>query len=179
MVGERASTECRILVSACLLGHRVRYDGTTARLRSAALDGWDAERRVIPFCPEVAGGCSVPRPAAEIVGGDGRDVLDGRAVVLDEFGTDVTNAYLAGARLALARARACGAPLAVLRERSPSCGTHWTHDGRFGGGLIAGMGVAAALLRRAGIQVFSEDEIELAGDFVRSLETTEPLDGAS
>jgi uncharacterized protein YbbK (DUF523 family) len=150
----------------------VRYDGTDIKCPCALLERWSSEGRAIPFCPELAAGLSVPRPAAEIVGGDGHGVLDGRASVVDEFGRDVTGAFLAGARQALEAARTAGVRLAILKDRSPSCGSLRMHDGTFTGRLVPGVGVTAALLRRTGIRVFSESEVELAGDFVRSLETT-------
>src|SRR5919198_2406857 len=104
----------RVLVSACLLGERVRYDGRDARCASDVLDRWAREGRLVPFCPEVAGGFPVPRPAAEIHGGDGRSVLTGLARVRDVAGRDVTSLFEQGARRALETARSQGVRLAIL-----------------------------------------------------------------
>lgn len=110
-------------------------------------------------CPEEDGGLATPRPAAEIRGGDGSDVLDGRARVVTEGGVDVTEAYLEGARIALERAREAGARTAILKSRSPSCGRGCIYDGSFSRTLKEGEGVTAALLEREGIQVLTEEEL--------------------
>ncbi len=153
----------RILVSRCLLGDPVRYDGRSKALSHPLLEKWLNEGRLVPVCPELEGGLPVPRPAAEISGGDGGAVLDGAARVITEQGTDITGAFLSGARRALETARAAGCNAALLKERSPSCGCRRIHDGTFGGGLREGRGVTAALLERNGIRTFCEDDIgELA-----------------
>lgn len=153
----------KILVSACLLGEPVRYDGGSVPVRHPVLDRWIREGRVVPCCPEVAGGLPVPRPPAEIEGGAGGEaVLAGRARILDREGRDVTAPFRAGAEAALALARAEGAVLAVLKEGSPSCGSMEIHDGAFGGRRVPGEGLTAALLRGAGIPVFNEDQWEEA-----------------
>ncbi len=158
-----------ILVSACLLGQHVRYNGTAARVDSSVLEDWAAEGRAVPFCPEVAAGGLIPRPAAEIVGGDGNRVLDGRARVVDATGKDLTSSFLEGAREALSAALASGARAAILKEGSPSCGSNWTYDGSFSGRLVTGRGVTAALLERNGIRVFGEHEVDRAVAYVASL----------
>ncbi|MGW0447019.1 DUF523 domain-containing protein, partial [Streptosporangium sandarakinum] len=161
----------RILVSACLMGRRVRYDGAAKTSDDALLAAWRKEGRLIPFCPEVSGGLPVPRPAAEIEGGaGGAAVLDGAARVLTAAGADVTGAFLAGAHAALEAARASGVRLAILKEASPSCGSLVVHDGAFGGGRVPGDGVTTALLLRHGIAVFGEDRIAEAGLRLRELE---------
>ncbi|CAN5579460.1 DUF523 domain-containing protein [soil metagenome] len=146
------------MVSACLAGRPCRYDGS-----SNAHDRIDrlVERgRAVLLCPEQAGGLPTPRVPAEIVGGDGGDVLAGRARVVTRDGRDVTPAYLAGARRALQVAQRSGARVAVLKARSPSCGSGAIYDGTFGGVLAAGDGVAAALLKANGIAVLTEDEAD-------------------
>ena len=159
------STRQPILVSACLLGICTAYDGQGRAV--PALVRLSAEGRVVPVCPEVAGGLPIPRAPAEIQGGDGADVLDGRARVVDVEGRDVTEAYLAGAQHVLRVARRlcalCGPwgeevcyPTAILKSRSPSCGCGQIHDGSFSGVLVPGDGVTAALLRRNGIAVGDE-----------------------
>jgi uncharacterized protein YbbK (DUF523 family) len=107
------NTPLPVLVSACLLGAPVRYDGTDNRVPSDILERWRREERIVPYCPEVVGGLSTPRPPSEIIGGEGADVLDGDAVVETESGDDVTDAYLAGARGALEAARRAGARVAA------------------------------------------------------------------
>lgn len=160
----------RILVSACLIGEKVRYDGGDARSGSAVLGQWLADRRVVPFCPEVAGGLGVPRPPAEIAGAGGSSVLDGTGGVVAQGGADVTQAFLSGARLALELAVANGVRLAVLKEGSPSCGSEAVYDGSFGGRRVAGQGVTTALLERHGIRVFSELRLREAAAYLAQLE---------
>lgn len=146
-----------VLVSACLAGRACRFDGSAnpddevARLV--------AEGRAVLVCPEVDGGLGTPRPPAEITGGDGADVLEGRARVVTRSGRDVTAAYVKGAQRALAAAREAGATAAVLKARSPSCGKGSVYDGSFSRTLQEGDGVTAALLRKNGIAVVTEDEI--------------------
>lgn len=150
----------KLLVSACLLGQAVRYDGAAKRCDHALLARWVAEGRVLPLCPELLGGLPVPRPPAEIGNGaGGAAVLAGSAQVVDVTGQLVSGAFLAGARRTLALAQAEGVRVAVLKEGSPSCGSARIRDGSFGGLSVAGAGVTAALLRQAGLQVFSEDQL--------------------
>ncbi|MFE0099788.1 DUF523 domain-containing protein [Streptomyces sp. NPDC059009] len=140
-----------VLVSACLRGVPCRFDGrdkVSPGLAEAVTD-----RAVVSFCPEAAGGLPTPRRPAELVGGDGHDVLDGRARVVDDTGCDVTAEFVAGAERALAAARNGGCGEALLMPRSPSCGRGAVYDGSFGGVLVAGDGVTAALLERSGIRV--------------------------
>ena len=145
------------LVSACLLGICTRYDGgccPVPRLIQLAARGL-----AVPICPEMAGGLPVPRPPAEIVGGDGQAVLDGLAQVLTIDGKDVTEAFLSGARQALETANRLGIRQAVLKDDSPSCGCRRIYDGTFSGRVMSGQGVTAALLQRNGITVLSEEDM--------------------
>ncbi|NTZ96134.1 DUF523 domain-containing protein [Pseudomonas koreensis] len=151
----------KILVSRCLLGHRVRYDGGTSGPFDV-LEQWIAEGRVVPLCPEVAGGLPTPRAAAEIPGGQGTDVLDGKAAVITTEGENVSAQFLDGARQALALVQKHGIRVAVLKANSPSCGNLLTYDGTFSGVKVSGEGVTAALLKRHGVQVFSELELSQA-----------------
>ncbi|OAG72837.1 purine nucleoside phosphorylase [Gluconobacter japonicus] len=151
----------RILVSACLLGQPVRYDGKAKTLLHPLLQQWQEEGRLVVVCPELAGGMPVPRPPAEIgARQDGRDVLQGEARVIDTSGADVTDEFVAGARIALNVAQTQGCRFALLMEGSPSCGSQMIYDGSFSGQKHAGAGVTAALLRQNGIQVFSQNTIE-------------------
>jgi uncharacterized protein YbbK (DUF523 family) len=143
----------KVLVSACLLGERVRHDGGSRPAAHPALARWAAEGRVVPLCPEVAGGLGVPRPAAER-GPDGR--------VRRADGQDVTPAFEVGAAAAVALAQAEGCPLAVLKARSPSCGVGTVYDGTFRGILTGGDGLAAAALRAAGVALFTEETLDEA-----------------
>ena len=152
--------EDKILVSACLLGERVRYDGKVVPCEHPLLSRWQDEGRLIPFCPEAVGGLPIPRPPAEIIGGEGHDVLTHRATVETQAGDDVTQAFMAGADAALRRAKASGCRMAILTEKSPSCGRNMIYDGTFSGIRVPGMGVTAALLEQNDIAVFSQLDIE-------------------
>ena len=165
----------KILVSRCLLGQRVRYDGG-AHGPFTVLERWQQEGRVVPLCPEVAGGLPTPRAPAEIAGGQGAQVLDGHLPVLTVDGENVTAAFVEGAEQALALVTKHGIRLALLKARSPSCGNRENYDGSFSGVRVPGEGVTAALLRRAGVQVFSEEQLEQA---LRALVELEASEGTS
>ena len=144
-----------VLVSACILGEACRYDGRSQRSERvlAALEG----KEVVPLCPEVGGGLPIPRPPVQLHGGDGRRVLRGEARALErDSGAERTQAFLAGAGLALAAARRFGATVALLKERSPSCGSQQVY---VEGALRPGEGITAALLREAGVTVLSDEEL--------------------
>lgn len=148
-----------ILVSACLLGERVRYDGSAHTVPSPHLERWRKEGRLVPICPEVLAGLPVPRPPAELQ-------PDGR--VVDDAGADLTEAFLRGAEITLALAEE--ALLAILKDGSPSCGSARIHDGSFSGTLIPGQGITARLLREQGVAVFSETQIDEAAALLARLE---------
>ena len=151
----------QILISACLLGHAVRYDGKGKPLFHPAIERWKNEARLVTICPEMAGGMPVPRPPAEIENGaSGLDVLEGRARVLEITGGDVTAQFIAGAHKALAFAQANDCAYALLIDGSPSCGSIAIYNGSFSGRKHAGNGVTAALLQQAGIKVYSHHQIE-------------------
>ena len=137
------------LISACLLGTPCRYDGES-RTVSDGIRALLAAHTLIPICPEILGGLPTPRPPAE-------RQKDGR--IVNTSGEDVTEAYLRGAREALRLARLYRAAGVILKDRSPSCSTGGIYDGSFGGRLIDGLGVTAALLSEAGIPVFSESAL--------------------
>jgi uncharacterized protein YbbK (DUF523 family) len=146
-----------VLVSACLAGRACRFDGSS--YDDDRVGRLVAEGRAVLVCPEVDGGLRAPRPPAEIVGGDGSDVLAGRARVVTEQGRDVTDAYLEGARRALDAALTHGARAAILKARSPSCGRGAIYDGTFSRTVQAGDGVTAALLREHGIEVVTDEDL--------------------
>lgn len=151
----------KILVSRCLLGHAVRYDGG-AHGPFTMLECWQQEGRIVPLCPEVAGGLPTPRAPAEIAGGQGAQVLDGLLPVLTVDGEDVSAAFVEGAEQALALVAKHGIRMALLKAHSPSCGNRENYDGSFSGTRVAGEGVTAAALRRAGVRVFSEEQLQEA-----------------
>lgn len=147
-----------IIVSACLLGQLVRYkgDGCAQQLLLQP----QARVHLVPCCPECDGGLPIPRPSAEIQGtGGGAAVLAGKAKVVNNLGRDVTSEYCKGAQHCLELARKYNARAAILKQRSPSCGSRQIYDGSFSGRKIDGMGVTAALLTQAGITVYSEEEL--------------------
>jgi uncharacterized protein YbbK (DUF523 family) len=139
----------------------VRYDGKSNRCDAAFLRKWIAAGQVIPVCPEVAGGLGVPRVPAEIVGRDGgRGILQGTASVYTATGRDITTAFRSGAERAWRVARQGLLQWALLKDKSPSCGVRYIYDGTFSKRLIKGAGLTATLLRQAGIQLFTEHEVE-------------------
>ncbi|MDK1488748.1 DUF523 domain-containing protein [Sinorhizobium sp. 7-81] len=152
----------KILVSACLMGHAVRYDGASKPLSHPAIDRWREEGRLVTICPEMSAGMPVPRPPAEIEHAQvGADVLSGNARVVERTGRDVTDEFVQAAENALALALDTGCRFALLIDGSPSCGSGFIYDGSFSGARHPGMGVTAALLRQNGIEVYSDSEIEL------------------
>lgn len=151
----------KILVSACLMGHAVRYDGQAKPLVHPALDRWRQEGRLVTICPEMSAGLPVPRLPAEIEPGkSAEDVLAGNGRVLESKGGDVTLAFRQAAENALALAIETGCTYALLIDGSPSCGSGFVYDGRFSGHRQRGEGVTAALLKAGGIQVFSDRQID-------------------
>lgn len=155
----------RVLVSACLLGSHVRYNGSYRLDNHPVLTRWQAEGRVVQICPEVAAGFSTPRPPAEIHG-TGDAVLNGQGQVVEQTGNDVTALYLEAGQIALELARETGCRYAVLTEGSPSCGSSFVYDGSFSGKRVAGQGTTTALLEANGIRVFSEDNISDLDDLL-------------
>lgn len=137
-----------LLISACLLGTACRYDGQSKQMEQMA--ALAARYHLIPVCPEQLGGLSTPRMPAER--------RDGGVWTRDE--RDVTAAFTNGAAETLRLARLLGCRRALLKERSPSCGSGTVYDGSFSGRLVPGDGVAAALLQEAGIQVLGESQVE-------------------
>ncbi len=149
----------RILISSCLLGAPVRYNGSAKTLLHDALDRWQREDRLVPVCPEVAAGLPIPRPPAEIEQGrDGSDVVNQKARILENTGRDVTDAFLSGAQIALDLARARQCRFALLTDGSPSCGSTFIYDGQFNGTRHNGVGATVALLAQNGIAVFANSD---------------------
>ena len=121
----------KILISACLMGDIVRYDGRQKKMTHALIHRWAAQGRLVPFCPEVAGGLSTPRPPAEIVNGDGQEVLEQRAKIWTSAGEDVTPQFVRGALMALDLIKSHAIKFAILKAKSPSCGSEFIYDGTF------------------------------------------------
>ena len=140
----------KLLISACLLGVNCKYNGGNNRLPEEALAALRARYELVPVCPETAGGLPTPRIPSER-----RD-----SGVWNREGEDVTGAYQKGAEAALRLARRLGCSRALLKERSPSCGSGMIYDGSFTGMLIPGRGVTAELLLEAGVTVYSEERLE-------------------
>jgi len=165
----------RILISACLLGDPVRYDGKAKKLDHSGIEALLAQDRVIGFCPEVGGGLPVPRPAAEIQFGDGAAVLTNETSVKTRDGEDVSPYFIAGAHRALALCREFDIRVAIMTESSPSCGSSQIYDGRFERRLVDGSGVTVALLRQHGIEVFNQFQLDAALRHLESCSSKAPL----
>ena len=156
----------RYIASACVFGVPTRWDG--GQCLAGRLVELAARGEVVLFCPEAAGGLSIPRAEAEIMGldgcpdpsVDGHDVLDGRARVVTIDGVDVTEEYLRGAQIGLALAQGLGITAAILKAHSSSCGPRKQYDGTFQLVLKPGQGVFAALLARHGFTLYSEDALD-------------------
>ena len=138
----------RILISACLVGDNVKYNG--GNNLSPKIEKLLEKYELVPFCPEVEGGLPTPRHPAEQRGEQ----------VVNDIDEDVTENFERGAELAYNICLYLKIKTAILKERSPSCGVHQIYDGSFSHKVIPGMGVTAAYLKRKGIKVYSEDEID-------------------
>lgn len=145
-----------ILISSCLIGEYVRYDGGTQG--DTRLIELINEDKAIHACPELLGGLNVPREPAEIIGGDGFDVLDGQAKVVTTGNKDVTAAFVKGAEATLKILLTENIDTVILKANSPSCGNNQIYDGTFSGTKKQGVGVTTALLIRNGIKVLSEQD---------------------
>ncbi len=140
-----------LLVSACLLGVECKYCGGSNKLPEQQLAALRQCFRLIPVCPETAGGLPTPRDPSERLGDK----------VLSNQGRDVTAQYQKGAETALRLARRYGCKAALLKEKSPSCGSGLIYDGSFTGTLVTGDGLAAQALKEEGLIVFGESDTEL------------------
>jgi uncharacterized protein YbbK (DUF523 family) len=137
-----------ILISGCLLGIHCRYDGT-GMLEKGLIQNMQ-QHHFIPICPEQLGGLQTPRDPAECVGNK----------VITKKGEDVTNQYMAGAEEALKVASLYNCKVAILKERSPSCGCGKIYDGTFSNHLVEGDGITSQLLKKNGIKVIGESQLE-------------------
>lgn len=141
-----------ILISACLLGVHCRYDGKCQNIPEfeRKLSGLMEKYNLIPICPEIMGGLSTPRVPAEIVSGN---------LVVGKEGQDVTVQFKRGGLEAVHLAKLYNCKYAILKARSPSCGSGQIYDGTFSKTLTDGDGITAGMLKEAGIKVFTENEI--------------------
>ncbi|MCK9600026.1 MAG: DUF523 domain-containing protein [Sphaerochaeta sp.] len=137
-----------LVISACLAGRCCRYDGSSAPL--SCLNELDEVFELIVLCPEQLGGLPTPRPSAELVAGR----------VMTKEGSDVTDAFLKGASTALSLARVQGCSIALLMERSPSCGSTCVYDGTFSGTLVEGKGIFASLLGERGFTLYTPSTLD-------------------
>ena len=140
----------KLLISACFLGNNCKYSGGNNALPPETLRKLKETYRLIPVCPETAGGLPIPREPSERLG----------AVIIGRSGRDVTAEFEKGAETALRLARRFGCKKALLKERSPSCGSGTIYDGSFTGTVVPGDGDAAEKLRAAGVALFGESEME-------------------
>ena len=138
----------KILISACLVGDNVKYNG--GNNKSPLIEKLLEKYELIPFCPEIEGGLSIPRVPAEIKGES----------VISQDGRDVTVPYEKGAELAYNICLFLKIKIAILKERSPSCGVHEIYDGSFSHKVIDGSGITTQYLKRKGIKVLNENEID-------------------
>ena len=145
----------KIIVSACLLGDNVKYDGTNNK--NDELIKFLKNYEIIKVCPECFGGLKVPRVPAEIVGDR----------VINKDGIDVTNGHLLGAEKALRIAKDNDIKIAILKKNSPSCGSGKVYDGTFSHTLIEGDGITAKILKNNGIIIYNEDNYKdiLKGEY--------------
>ncbi len=139
-----------VLVSACLLGKNCKYSGGNNRCEALLTAIEEGKIEAVPVCPEVQGGLSTPRPPAERQG----------KLVVSNLGADVTEEYHRGAEIALETAKREQCTVAILKARSPSCGSGEIYDGSFSGTVIAGDGVTAELLKANGIAVYHEKNFD-------------------
>lgn len=139
-----------VLISACLLGVSCRYDGLSKPLDAKIIENLRSRYHLIPICPEIFGGLPTPRIPAEIQ-------ADRR--VLRKDGKDITDEYKKGAKEALRLAKLFDCKLAILKERSPSCGSGVIYDGSFTGNKTNGDGITAELLKKEGIRIIGESEL--------------------
>jgi uncharacterized protein YbbK (DUF523 family) len=151
----------KILASACLLGECVRHDAQILRITDQRIFQWGRERRFLPICPECMAGLLVPREQCEIEAGKtAEDVLNGTARIMTKSGKDCTEDILFGVQASVGMAKRNNARVALIKQSGTSCGAKNIYDGSFSGQLNAGMGILTAMLKKEGILVFDETEID-------------------
>ena len=138
----------KVLVSACLVGENCKYNG--GNNKNAKIIEFLKDKEVILVCPEVMGGLSTPRFKSEILGGK----------VINEYGEDVSEYFANGAKIALSKAIENNVTLAILKEKSPSCGVKKVYNGQFNGTLVKGSGVFSSLIGQLGIKILTEEDFK-------------------
>lgn len=141
----------KVLISACLLAQRVRYDAKVIPVTEPLIKEWLAQGLLLDVCPEVCGGLNTPRAPAEI---------QPTGLITTETGIDLSEAFKTGAEKTLRLALQHNIKIAVLTEKSPSCGSSLIYDGQFNRTLISGQGITSKLLRENGIQVFNQFQLQ-------------------
>ncbi|WP_108651645.1 DUF523 domain-containing protein [Dongshaea marina] len=163
----------KILISACLMGDKVRYDGGDKQLSHPLIKQLRQQQRLIPCCPEVAAGLPIPRPPCEISGvGGGSGVLDQQDRIITREHDDYTQAFIQGALMALALCQQYGIRFAILTENSPSCGSGTIYDGSFCGNKVPGSGVTTALLIKHGVRVFNQYQLDQLQQLLSAKDST-------
>lgn len=152
-----------ILISACLLGEKVRYDGQSKPLLDPIIVYWQQQELLFSLCPEVSGGLPIPRAAAEII------PLYKTIQIININGNDVTKAFLKGAEIALNHCQQKKIRMAILTESSPSCGSQKIHNGKFDGQTISGQGITTRLLEKNSIKVFNQHQLPQAFEYYKDL----------
>lgn len=158
-----------IAVSACLLGDPCRYDAKV--VPCAAVEKLAEEHSLLPLCPEVLGGLPTPRTPSEIQMAAGRP-----GEVRNALGHDVTASFAEGAEAAVSQAVSHACVAAVLKQKSPSCGSTLVYDGTFTGTLVSGSGLTARLMRERGVAVFDESQVDGLLRFLNGLSPDQLLE---
>ncbi len=143
----------KLLISACLLGENVKYNGKNNLIELTQLQ---KKYNLIPFCPEVEGGLPTPRPPSEIVSYNPLKLVN-------KYGKDVTDNFILGAKKALLLTKRENIKKALLKANSPSCSSKYVYNGSFSGKLIEGKGVTTIFLEKEGVEVFDENILNLKG----------------
>jgi uncharacterized protein YbbK (DUF523 family) len=166
----------KILISGCFLGQKVRYDGNANSLSDKVIQQWKNQNRLISICPEVSGGLSTPRAAAEIQISIISEHLYTELqpafikTIFTKEGVDVSDAFYRGAQIALRLCQKYEIRFALMKESSPSCGSRLIYDGSFTNNKVLGEGITIALLREHGIEVFSENNITSLVDRLQKIQ---------
>jgi len=140
----------KILVSSCLLGHNVKYDGKNNKIDLKELE---EKYELIPFCPEVEGGLPIPRIPSEIVSFSPLKVINKK-------GEDVTDNFLKGAKKCVEVVKKYNIKKALLKSKSPSCGKDGVYDGTFSKNIIKKDGVSVMFLKKENVEIFDETQID-------------------
>ncbi len=152
----------RIIVSACLLGMNTKYNGGNNRDNKVVTFLLKNNHFFIPLCAEQLGGLPTPRLPAEIEEGyTSKDVLDGKAKIVNQGGVDVTKQFIKGAKEVLKICKRFNITHAILQDRSPSCGYTKVYDGTFKNNLIVGNGILTELLKENNIEILETDKIAM------------------